>query len=849
MHEADGGDDMALKLTIQSQEDFTGEFPAALAKSGLWRFNEDSFDDQGFLMDSSGSNRKMEVINRSGTTAGIRSGVMGNYIQLNLHDPGTEQSYLKLTNDGSIFQNIGDTILVGGWIKPTIYSIGNTYCPLFNTRSGPGQPIFYLSFFQGRPRVMLYNEAGSLILDRTTSPSFTFKNGGIYFIACIIRPNVRTAQYVIGDRSDGKCWVSEAYSFTGELNRLCTADIIMGMHAGSYWYAGGFDDWFLDTDSELTVQDLEEYFRSSYFASGGDSASSVDALTEPGKVLLKKTDGIYPLTGELLTTAKPLSLSGTGRIAITKEYEAGVTDISAVEFGLSTDLNTWGKWTALPEDGKIKATANYIRFRITLTTTDAKKTPKLLDIRIYDIPKAPYEKMGFARPVLLTKEGAWEAVLENAYDIIVTSEVNGEDTLHFKLPFRDEKRSYLENEKKIQIVDDIYKVRTINDIKDASGNTVTEVYAEAEFYDLTFSVRKEEKSFDAETAETAMAYALEGTEWHVGTVNVKTKRTWVSQEKNALSILRAVASLHGGDLVFDSSNRLVHLYTVSGRDSGALFAYRKNMKSIERVIDTRNLVTRLYAVGAEGMTFSDINGGKPYLEDFTYSNDVRISTLDCSSFTNPYQMKEFTAMRLAQYAKPKISYVLHAMDLSVLTGFSHEAWSLGDYVLVEDKELGISVTTRIVRREYNLQEPWNTVLELSTTLKNLGSSVERLETIADTLEGAGAFGGGNISDMVPFNHLKNSRADDGMAYWLNSGFEAVNETGGTGTAAFKAEGAAGLTKSMAQTVYPSNRKSYTLSLAIASENLEKLSDTSQVGVEVEIEYEDGSVETRFIDLY
>lgn len=39
-----------------------------------------------------------------------------------------------------------------------------------------------------------------------------------------------------------------------------------------------------------------------------------------------------------------------------------------------------------------------------------------------------------------------------------------------------------------------------------------------------------------------------------------------------------------------------------------------------------------------------------------------------------------------------------------------------------DKELGLSVTTRIVRREYNLQEPWNTVLELSTTLKNLDSS-------------------------------------------------------------------------------------------------------------------------------
>ena len=195
---------------------------------------------------------------------------------------------------------------------------------------------------------------------------------------------------------------------------------------------------------------------------------------------------------------------------------------------------------------------------------------------------------------------------------------------------------------------------------------MTEVYAEAEFYDLTFSVRKEERTFEAEYPETAMAYALEGTEWSVGTVTVRTKRTWTSTEKNALSILRNTADLHGGDLVFDCPNRLVHLLTVNGRDSGALFAYRKNMKSIQRVVDTRELVTRLYTVGAEGMTFADINGGKAYVEDFAYTNEIRISTLDCSSFTNPYQMKEYAEMRLADYAKPTISYVLNAMDLSCL---------------------------------------------------------------------------------------------------------------------------------------------------------------------------------------
>lgn len=288
---------------------------------------------------------------------------------------------------------------------------------------------------------------------------------------------------------------------------------------------------------------------------------------------------------------------------------------------------------------------------------------------------------------------------------------------------------------------------------------------------------------------------------------------------------------------------------MSGKDSGALFAYKKNMKSIERVVDTRSLVTRLYAVGADGLTFADINGGRPYVEDFTYSGEVRISTLDCSSFTNPYQMKEYAEMRLAEYCKPSVSYVLNAMDLSVLTGYEHEAWELGDYVRVEDKELGLSVTTRIVRREYNLQEPWNTVLELSTTLKNLGSSASQWDNVADALEGTSMVTNNDVREMVPFNLLRNSRADDGLAYWVSSGFEADGENGASGTASFKAEGVAGMTKSMAQTVYPANRSSYTLSAQVASQNLEKLGDNSQVGIEVEIEYEDGTTETRFIDLF
>ena len=841
---------MALKTILNQQTDFTGEFPVEWAKDGLWRMNESAPDENNNLLDSSGAGRPAFINNWSGTTASMRSGQKGNYFRFNINSPATEQTYLKVANDGSIFAELGGRILCGGWMNPTTYSVGNTYCPIFNTRYGPGQPIFYLSLFRGRPRVMLYDDTGSLILDETVTPSFSLVNGGWYFIACLIEPDNKTAQYVVGDRESGTVWASEVFTFTGELNRSCTADLILGMHADSYWYAGGLDDWFLDCDTSLTAEDLMDYFRSSLVANAGDTSGSVDGITEPGAVTLRASGGVYPSEGVLTTAAAECNLSGTGRVSVTSEYISGTTAVSFVETSTSDDLTDWSDWAAVPSDGRLTSPNRaYIRFRVTLTTSDTARTPKLIDIRLYDIPKAPYEKIGYARPVVLDRNGAWEAVLENAYDIIVTGEINGEDTLSFKIPYRDGKRGYIDSEKKIQIVDDVYKVRTVTDTRDTDGSAVTEVYAEAEFYDLTFSVRKEERTFEAEYPETAMAYALEGTEWSVGTVTVRTKRTWTSTEKNALSILRNTADLHGGDLVFDCPNRLVHLLTVNGRDSGALFAYRKNMKSIQRVVDTRELVTRLYAVGAEGMTFADINGGKAYVEDFTYSNEVRISTLDCSSFTNPYQMKEYAEMRLADYAKPTISYVLNAMDLSVLTGYEHEAWELGDYVRVEDKELGLSVTTRIVRREYNLQEPWNTVLELSTTLKNLGSSASQWDNAADSLEGTSMVSNNDIREMVPFNLLRNSRADDGLAYWVSSGFEADGENSASGTASFKAEGVAGMTKSLSQTVYPANRSSYTLSAQIGSENLEKLSDDAQVGIEVVIEYEDGSTESRFIDLY
>ena len=68
---------MALKNILNTQDAFTGEFPAAWAPGGLWRFNESEPDADDYLADSSGKDRKAYIHNWSGTTADMKTGNFG----------------------------------------------------------------------------------------------------------------------------------------------------------------------------------------------------------------------------------------------------------------------------------------------------------------------------------------------------------------------------------------------------------------------------------------------------------------------------------------------------------------------------------------------------------------------------------------------------------------------------------------------------------------------------------------------------------------------------------------------------------------------------------------------------
>lgn len=452
------------------------------------------------------------------------------------------------------------------------------------------------------------------------------------------------------------------------------------------------------------------------------------------------------------------------------------------------------------------------------------------------------------RPVILDQNKNAVAVLENSYDIVLEQEINGMDELTFNFPITDDKIQYVQNENLVQMFETLYIIREVIKKKGGSEPSI-EVHCEALWYDIQFSDPLDKVEWVETDANTMLNDILVGTGWTIGKIDMTTKRTvrLNAEEDNRLTAINAVHGVFGGDLVFDTDAKKVSLINPNLIHSGIAIVYQKNMSEIEAHYDTKDLVTRLFIYGKNGLTIGAANNDVLYLENYQFTNKKRVRVLKDERFTNPFHLMEYGQEQLDILSKPIMSYKATAQDLSNLTGYEHEKFSLGIVVRVMDKDLGIDSDVRIMKWKYPVESPWETVVELESKIKGL----------SDLLSGTEADGGGfgseeavekaDMLELMVFNYLLNSRADDGFSYWNNNGWEVDAINGYSGPASFKVTGQTGVTKNIRQTVFPSHRENYSLSFRAVTENLVS-GPNGKVGVNVKITYEDGTNETQFISL-
>lgn len=407
---------------------------------------------------------------------------------------------------------------------------------------------------------------------------------------------------------------------------------------------------------------------------------------------------------------------------------------------------------------------------------------------------------------------------------------SNESTLTFALSLADPKATQIEAEMPVVFKGRRYVARGITTTKSRRTNEV-EVYCERLWYDLLYAGQIEAQTWTT-TAFGAMTSLLADTGWFVGQVDSTAVLGWENDSGTVLGVLKQVASVYGGDLVFDDVNKFVHLLNQGGRDRGTYFSYERGISTAEKREDTTNLVTRIYGRNADGLTIAPANNGVPYVEDYTWTDEVRESTYDFKSGMTPQAMLRFLNAFIADRAKPTLSYQYEVAGL-VDRVDEVDRFEVLDIVFVMDEDYAQSVKSRVVQLNIDWVDLRKSKITLSSKLRSLANS--------DASTDPGALTTGqtiDTRDINPFNLLVNSRGDNGMAHWAGSGVQVV-EGGATGRYSF-AFGAAGGT--LEQTVASDNRENFIFSAQVDADA------ESSVKVEVTFQYTDGTTETQILEL-
>ena len=145
-----------------------------------------------------------------------------------------------------------------------------------------------------------------------------------------------------------------------------------------------------------------------------------------------------------------------------------------------------------------------------------------------------------------------------------------------------------------------------------------------------------------------------------------------------------------------------------------------------------SMVTRLYVTGKDGMTFADINDGKPYVEDNSYKGATICGYWKASEYSDADTLLAAAQARLAEMAWPTRSFDCDVVDLQAVThsttGTPYDLPLFG-VVKIADETIPSrysNIVNRIVEKWIHPDHPERNRIILSTAPARIQSQVQQL---------------------------------------------------------------------------------------------------------------------------
>lgn len=280
-------------------------------------------------------------------------------------------------------------------------------------------------------------------------------------------------------------------------------------------------------------------------------------------------------------------------------------------------------------------------------------------------------------------------------DYYIRQLASGLDELIFSISIWDPAYAVLDEERKIRDRDQqTYVVKQID-----AGASMAKVICQLDLDDWKSSFYKGYGSATNTLINTLNAIKPAG--WTVVDESGSTIRRSLQGDFTPLEIVQECCAIYGVYPRWDTVTKTLRLLSRTVPEPAGAFATRElNLKEINYKGKSTDFATRLYATGKAGLTFADINGGKDYVEDFTYSDKVICAYWSDERYTVKENLLTDARLRLADLARPKRSYDCSVRDLRATDPkkYGFLDFSLLSSALLVDDIREASVVYQVVER-------------------------------------------------------------------------------------------------------------------------------------------------------
>ena len=329
-----------------------------------------------------------------------------------------------------------------------------------------------------------------------------------------------------------------------------------------------------------------------------------------------------------------------------------------------------------------------------------------------------------------------------------THKYDGSDTLSFEVQRKDGNHKYIKEEVIVECFNNRFIIKKIDEHSDFSS-----IACELDLDDWKYDIYKNYRKTRYTIVNAVDSIIPDG--WsavYSDAVNV-TKRTTLEESDGqafriatALEILAKAAETYEVVFNYDCIGKILYVENPSSfTSSGDYFMEDLNISITGFNGDSSGFATRVYAYGNQDddgnfVTFADINNGKEYIEDFTYSDKIISTYIIDERYTVKEHLLEYAKSVLKEKSVPSRSY--QCENIKNIDGTMY----LYKVVTLIDKDRRMQVEHQCVQYiEYNNHNLDS--ITLSMTQPQITSSIQSANSTASKAQSTANSVSGTVSEI------------------------------------------------------------------------------------------------------